>query len=85
MNRTQFLVIAANKGSKVRPTADDRLAPPQATNMYRCPACGAMVDNQDQAAVRLHHDHTMNRWLGGANNLELKEKNYARKESIENR
>jgi hypothetical protein len=33
--------------------------PPPAQNVYRCPACGEMVDNRDRAAVRFHHDHVL--------------------------
>ncbi|MEY2563462.1 MAG: hypothetical protein QOH88_1655 [Verrucomicrobiota bacterium] len=28
-------------------------------NFYRCPGCGAMVDNRLRDAIRLHHDHVL--------------------------
>jgi hypothetical protein len=27
--------------------------------VYRCPACGELVDNTDWDAIRLHHDHVL--------------------------
>jgi hypothetical protein len=39
----------------------------KASRFYRCPACGAEVDNQQREDVRFHHDHVLHpHWFRAA-------------------
>ena len=41
------------------PIETPKAKPAEGPNLYRCPACGEMVDNRQREAVRFHHDHVL--------------------------